>query len=685
MRWIKLAQLAFFLFVLLHLNHLRAQPGCEQAPDVIYYNGQIITMEAGSLMATAIAIKDDKILGVGSDEDLLALQVKNCTHLVNLEGLTVLPGFNDSHCHWLSWREHICDIPAVNYTSYPELEDIMENISRNGWTSISELNFGHPEWIPDHLNNAMRLDANGNLKVRLNGYWGTYDGKDFITTLSQLGLKSGHQYSDRIRVPGVKIYVDDPFGTADVLSQEKTSELVKDAHEAGWAVAAHCVNEAAMEKIIMAYEQVLGNNDNSEFRHRIEHVVKVNDDQLTRIKQKGIIASFQLMGPPDWPSQETFMTYISNENPEYILRWKDFFEQDIRSTGSTDAPFNNTVCAYNPFRVIHQAVTRNGYQKRNHASWELAQRLSILQAIKSLTLDGAYATKEESVKGSLAPGKFADLVIVSDNPLLMTEDPEQLLDIEILLTMVGGKVEYCNDLDCSPLCSQDEVFQVDSIQVTVSNYLSDFSPGDAFDESLETFWGSGGPPPQWIELDLSKNRSISKIELTTSQFPAGRTVHQLLGAKDGICDLTIIHEFDQETQDLEVLTYEFENTNDSLRTIQVLTTESPSFVSWYEIKLVFSDKTTTTYKYDPDPFHLLISPNPAAEELTINYTLWNQDDVEIDLISLDGKEVKNIFKDSNVSGHQRFVYKRNPSIRPGLYFIRFKSGSYLETKKVVFY
>ena len=78
--------------------------------------------------------------------------------------------------------------------------------------------------------------------------------------------------------------------------------------------------------------------------------------------------------------------------------------------------------------MIYQAVTRDGFTVRPREAWELNQRLSIEQAIKLLTLDGAYATFEEDIKGSLTPNKYADLVIVSANPLEVSS-PTQLLDI----------------------------------------------------------------------------------------------------------------------------------------------------------------------------------------------------------------------------------------------------------------
>ena len=359
------------------------------------------------------------IQAVGSNEEIVQLLSSGCAaQVVDLRGLAVLPGFNDSHAHWFSWRQHICSVGPD--TSYPSLEDIMTMLSAKGWTSMSELNFGRPDFVREHLENALDLDRRGVLSVRVNGYWGTLDDPSLIEVLEDSMIAPRFAYSDRVRVPGVKMYVDDPFGTTDIMSQQQVTDLVALAHSRGWQVAAHAVNESAVEKILRAYEQALGSESNDLYRHRIEHAVKVSDNQLQRMNQKGIVVSFQLMGPPDWPAQTTFQTFISNTFPEWCLRWKDFDEATVDGlhiTGSTDAPFNDAPCDYSPFRIIHQAVTRQGYLNRIHADWELAQRLAVNSALRLLTIDGAYATFEEDHKGSLTPGKLADLVVVSRNPL----------------------------------------------------------------------------------------------------------------------------------------------------------------------------------------------------------------------------------------------------------------------------
>jgi predicted amidohydrolase YtcJ len=116
--------------------------------------------------------------------------------------------------------------------------------------------------------------------------------------------------------------------------------------------------------------------------------------------------------------------------------------------GSTDTPWlvlavGNQMPHGSPLEAIHQAVTRQSYLGRTPEQWQLTQRLTVDQALRLFTVDAAYGTFEEDVKGSLAGGKYADLVILSADPTTVAVD--SLLDIQVLATMVGGRVEYCID------------------------------------------------------------------------------------------------------------------------------------------------------------------------------------------------------------------------------------------------
>ena len=417
---------------------------CGQVPDIIYHNGTVITMDARFPIAEAIAIRGNFITAVGSNEDILALERVTCPppKIIDLDGKVIVPGFNDTHSHWLSWPTLTCTATGDTVDMELPLEQIMDSVISYGWTSISELGFGMPSSVPAHLDNSTRMDRAGDLHVRLNGYWNVLPDVAAFDELS--ASRPGRYYSRKVKNTGIKLYIDHPLGEHDNYTQAEVNALVQRAHDDGWQITGHAVNHSAVEKLLTAYELVLGPNSNDRRRHRIEHAVKVSDDQITRMANKSIIASIQLMGPPDWPVQESHINHISNTNPEWQMRWKDFVNaksSGMKVVGNTDAPFNNTFCHYSPFRVIYQAVTRIGYVPRSLESWELSQRLTIREAMELLTADGAYASFDENYKGTLTAGKWADLVIIDQNP--ETVSPiEQLLEIQVLMTMVNGSAEY---------------------------------------------------------------------------------------------------------------------------------------------------------------------------------------------------------------------------------------------------
>jgi predicted amidohydrolase YtcJ len=661
---------------------------CRPAPDLIYYNGTVITMDPATPVAEAVAIHTNTITGVGTNEEIMNMRIAGCrTELIDLNGLTVLPGFNDSHCHWISWRRHICE-PAGD-TTYPSYEEIMRNLSLNGWTSISELNFGRPDdGSADHYYDVMDMALRGTLPVRLNGYWGTLnDGTDLIDVLSDSSRTPERAYSERVRAPGVKIYIDDPFGTTDILSQTDVNNLVQYAYNAGWQVAAHAVNESAVEKILSAYEMALGADMNDIRRLRIEHAVKVSDDQMNRMLNKRIIASVQLMGPPDWPAQETFQTYISNTHPEYCLRWRDFANEGMQMTGSTDAPFNNSVCDYSPFRVMYQGISRIGYLDHIHADWELNQRLTIQQALELMTIDGAYATFEEDRKGSITSGKWADLVIVSDNPLEIA-DPEDLLNIRVLQTMVGGRIEFCDDAAYPNLCGRYTTFSISGALVSASSYLTDQTPDMAFDGNSATGWSSGNYAPQWIQIDLLHNARINGIDLTVDQWPAGYTQHQVLAKNNYSGDYTHLHQFSGNTETDDVLRYIAPLPADSFRFIKILTTVSPSWVAWKDIRIYQnSDLPDATESFtDQSVDDIKIAPLPLNELTSLSYNLNMPGVLSIRLIGADGRQICSLLNEYEQSGdHSRNLLRMiHDPIAPGIYFISISTSSISIVKKIPF-
>lgn len=415
--------------VVLQVPAPEADPG---APEVIYRNGVVLTMEAGQPRAEAVAIGRGRILAVGSDDDVLALRSRT-TRVVDLGGRTVLPGFIDSHAHWIG------DGLMVGLTAYSAIDGAL----RRGWTSINEL-FVNQGW----LETLRVLDAAGDLRIRINAYLPVNFENDKFGTW-YLAYEPHYAFSPHLRLAGIKLFLDHDWGTRFHWDQADLDVYVLTAHRNGWQVAAHTVSAEALDQYLTAVARAQAAYPNPDARHRVEHVIQVRDDQLTRMGELGMIASIQPGLPGDMAAETGFPELVARGQTTWITRWRDLVQSNVRTIGSSDMPWlvlglgdrATDLPHGSPLEAVHQAVTRQSYLGRPPEPWQLAQRLTVDQALRLFTINAVYGTFEENVKGSLAPGKYADLVILSDNPTTVAVD--SLPDIQVLATIVAGKVEHC--------------------------------------------------------------------------------------------------------------------------------------------------------------------------------------------------------------------------------------------------
>ncbi|MHA2212869.1 MAG: amidohydrolase [Candidatus Thorarchaeota archaeon] len=424
---LRIGVLIILTILLVSLVYLASQGIWNQqthlSPEIVIHNGEIITMEQSPAQVEALAIQGDSILAIGDESDILALAGPN-THFIDLEGRTLLPGFIDSHAH------HIGDRSYVNQS---DAEESIDAVLSSGWTSISEL-FVNEE----RLDGLRTLDQQDNLRIRVNAYlplsWQLERFGDWYQA-----YQPGQEFSSKLRIGGVKIFMDGWITNWNhYFDQAELDTLVQEAHEAGFQIAIHSVTDNATDIVLNSLESVLEGQSNQLYRHRIEHLVLLRDDQMQRMSNLGILASFQLT----WFNSDDVEYYqfpIYEEYSHLIARWRDILQAGIHSLGSTDFPWNlgNHRSA---MKAISLAVTKIGDQGLAPPDWMSNQSLSVEQALRLLTIDAAYGTFQEDVKGSIKVGKLADLVMLSDNPLTVPES--SLANIEVLLTMVGGVVEY---------------------------------------------------------------------------------------------------------------------------------------------------------------------------------------------------------------------------------------------------
>ena len=214
------------------------------------------------------------------------------------------------------------------------------------------------------------------------------------------------------------------------MNQEEIHEAVENAHRNDFQIGIHANGDIAIDMVLNAYERVQSLWPRPDPRHRIEHCSLVNPDLLRRIKATGSIPT-------------PFYTYVHYHGNKWVyygeekMKWM-FAHKSFLDYGIPVAPASDyTPGPYEPLMGIQSMVTRKDWMGR---VWGPNQRISVDEALKVCTMNGAYASFEENIKGSITTGKLADFVILAEDP--HDVDPDQIKNIEIVRTVVGGTTMY---------------------------------------------------------------------------------------------------------------------------------------------------------------------------------------------------------------------------------------------------
>jgi predicted amidohydrolase YtcJ len=264
------------------------------------------------------------------------------------------------------------------------------------------------------------------------------------------GLKAANIYTgfgdEWIRVGGVKFVADGsasertmrmstPYvGTNDygilTMTQDQLYEAIDDAHSHNFQVGVHANGDVTIDMVLKAYERALQKWPDPNRRHRIEHCTLVNPDLIRRIKANGVIPT------PFW----TYVYYHGEKWAEYgdekvtwMFAHRSFLDAGIRVPGASDY----TPGPFEPLMAIQSMVTRTDYKGR---VWGANQKVSVDEAITIGTINGAYASSEENLKGSITAGKLADFVFLEKDPHVVP--PNEIMNIKVNRTVVGGKTVY---------------------------------------------------------------------------------------------------------------------------------------------------------------------------------------------------------------------------------------------------
>jgi len=509
--------------------------------DLILTNANVITMNPAQPTATLVAIKGNKILLVGDNDQLEEVRGAK-TKVIDCRGRTVVPGFNDAHCHIFAFirklasidlsppavrsiadikaavAERAQNIPAGNWITasdynefylaekrHPSRRDLdgaapehpvvlyhrslhacvlnsralaMAGITREtpeppGAVIDRELDSGEPSGLlfemvsyirgqvlpplsDEELAGGMASASRHYLSLGItslqeasvsNDYarWQTLrrfkDSGELASRVSmmfgfaalpqfqQVGLEFGSG-DGGLRLGGVKVMINETTGRLQPPPEELNRQALE-SHRAGFQLAVHCVEAGTVAAAIAALEYIAGQSPLAGRRHRLEHVSECPPELLQRL---GKLKAMVVTQPPFiYYSGERYLATLPPERQRWLYRIKSFLDAGLVVAASSDSP----VVSDNPLPGIYAAVTRRAESGQGLLPEEA---VSPQQALAMYTTNAAYASFEDNIKGTIAPGKLADMVILSADPL--KSPPEQLKDIRVEMTILDGKVAW---------------------------------------------------------------------------------------------------------------------------------------------------------------------------------------------------------------------------------------------------
>jgi predicted amidohydrolase YtcJ len=509
--------------------------------DLILTDANIITMNPAQPKASLVAIKGNKI-GLVGDNDQLREVWGDKTRLIDCRGKTVVPGFNDAHCHIFSFIRKLGSID-LSQPSIKSIADINAAVAERArtipsgeWITGSDYNEfylaekRHPnrrdldEAAPDHpvalvhrslhacVLNSLALEMagitretpeppgavierevdsgqpsgllfemvgcirgqvlpplsdeelaggmasasrhylslgitslqeasvnndyarwqllkglkdSGQLKCRLSMMFGF----DVLAQFQEAGLAFGSG-DEQLRLGGVKILVNETTGKMQP-PQEELNQQTLSSHRAGFQLAIHCIEADTVAAAIAALEYVDSRSPIAGRRHRLEHCSECPLELLERLKK---LKAMVVTQPPFiYQSGERYLATVPQGRQQWLYRIKSFLDSGMVVAGSSDSP----IAPADPLLGIYAAVTRKAETGQVLLPEEA---ISAEQALAMYTTNAAYASFEESIKGSIAPGRLADVVVLSADPL--KAPPEQLKDIKVEMTILDGKVVW---------------------------------------------------------------------------------------------------------------------------------------------------------------------------------------------------------------------------------------------------
>ena len=271
----------------------------------------------------------------------------------------------------------------------------------------------------------------------------------------QAKLGIGHAFGGPyLRIGAVKAFADGSLGSGTayffepLLSQGGNRGLLSDemhpislmrdrmmkADAAGLQICTHAIGDEGISTILDLYADVVKAHGEADRRLRIEHAQHMAAKDFDRFAQLHVIASVQPYQAID--DGRFAERYIGHDRASRTYAFRTFLNHGVRLAFGTDWD----VAPLNPLLGVYAAVTRATLDGKNPNGWFPEQKLTVAEAVEAYTMGSAYAEFQEKEKGSITPGKLADMVLLSDD--IFSTAPEKIRDVRVLKTFVGGKLIF---------------------------------------------------------------------------------------------------------------------------------------------------------------------------------------------------------------------------------------------------
>jgi predicted amidohydrolase YtcJ len=532
----------------------------QPAADLIVHNAKVWTVDRNHPTAQAVAVLGDRIVAVGSSDEIEAWHGAR-TRVLDAAGKLLLPGFNDSHVHFVDGGLALDNVQLNDATSAEEfarrIAERAKITPRGEWVTGGD--WDETKWTPAKmptkvlidpfspdtpvfvsrydghmaLANSVTLrlagitaktpdppggvivrDAQGNPTGALKDAAMDYVSKvqpllsheqrlkavkRALAQAASVGVTSvqhmnpeyvdiavyhellqrgeltarvyaaplipgvddqvkigiRHAFGDPfLRIGALKAYADGSLGSATAYFFEPFSNqpsnrgllsdemhpvsLMQDrmmrADAAGLQICTHAIGDQGISIILDIYSEIVKAHGDSDRRFRIEHAQHMAAKDFDRFAQLQVIASVQPYHAIDdgrWAEER-----IGHDRASRTYAFRTFLNHGVRLAFGTDW----NVAPLNPMLTVYAAVTRATLDGKNPGGWFPEQKLTLPEAIEAYTMGSAYAEFQENEKGSITPGKLADMVLLSDD--IFTIDPAKIRDVKIVTTIVGGKTVW---------------------------------------------------------------------------------------------------------------------------------------------------------------------------------------------------------------------------------------------------